>query len=201
MKTLYLDCTHGARKDALVSYLFDMLPREEQLSFASRFSRLGLGGISLDEVMRPEPHHEHHHDHHALDEVRATIAGLAVAEAVKASALGVYDLLAEAEAKAHGVSVADVHFHEVGNAHAIASIVAYCLLMDELAPEEVVASPITTGFGFVDCAHGRLPIPAPATANVLAGLPTRQGEQEDELTTPTGAAMVRFFADRFEEER
>ncbi len=199
MKTLYLDCTHGARKDALVSYLFAMLPREEQLSFASRFSRLGLGGISLDEVMQPEPHHEHHHDHHALDEVRATIAGLAVADAVKASALGVYDLLAEAEAKAHGVSIADVHFHEVGNAHAIASIVAYCLLMDELAPEEVVATPITTGFGFVDCAHGRLPIPAPATANVLEGLPTRQGEQEGELTTPTGAAMVRAFVDRYEE--
>lgn len=177
-----------------------MLSPEGQLAFADRFARIGLAGVSIDDVVGPEPRHGHHHDHHALEEVRATIAGLDIPEETKAAALGVYDILADAEAKAHGVPVVDVHFHEVGNVYAIASIVAFSMLVDELAPEEIVATPITTGYGFVDCAHGRLPIPAPATANVLEGMPVRTGDVEGELATPTGTAMVRAFASRFVED-
>lgn len=198
METLRLDCTQGARKDALVAALFGMLTPEAQTAFAERFARVGLDGATVDDVLSPEPPQTHHHDHHSLDEVRARICALGLSDVARSGALGVYEVLAAAEAKAHGVPVEQVHFHEVGNARAIASIVAFSMLVDELAPESIVATPITTGFGFVDCAHGRLPIPAPATANILEGLPTRRGDVEGELTTPTGAALVRHFAHRFE---
>lgn len=199
MDALYLDCTQGARKDSLVAALYEMLTPEGQAAFIDDFDRAGFEGVAAADVLQPEPHHEHHHDHHSVDEVRAAIEALAVSPKAKAGALGVYAILADAEAAAHGVPVEEVHFHEVGNARAIASIVAFSMLVEALAPSEVVASPITTGFGFVDCVHGRLPVPAPATANVLEGLPTCVGDTEGELTTPTGAAMVRFFADRFAE--
>ncbi len=148
-----------------------------------------------------ECEHHHEHEHHSVEEVLSAVASLGLSESVEASVRGVYGLLANAEAAAHGVLVDEVHFHEVGNKFAIAYIVAFCMLIDELAPARIVTTPITTGFGWVDCAHGRLAIPAPATANVLEGLPTRKGDIEGELTTPTGAALVRYFAESYEDAR
>ena len=112
--------------------------------------------------------------------------------------LGVYRLIAEAESKAHGEPVELVHFHEVGALDAVADITAVCLLIELLAPDEITASPVCVGFGSVKCAHGVLPVPAPATAHILGGVPIYAGSIEGELCTPTGAALIKRFAQRFE---
>ena len=116
---------------------------------------------------------------------------------VKDQALAVYKLIAEAESHAHGVPVGYVHFHEVGAMDAVADVVSFCLLMEELAPEQVVVSPVHVGSGQVRCAHGILPVPAPATAHILQGVPVYGGAVRGELCTPTGAALLRHFATSF----
>ncbi len=112
-------------------------------------------------------------------------------------ALAVYKLIAQAESHVHGVPVTDIHFHEVGTMDAIADVVAVCLLMDRLRPERVVVSPVHVGSGCVQCAHGTLPVPAPATAYLLRGVPIYGGEVQGEVCTPTGAALLVHFATEF----
>ena len=145
-------------------------------------------------------HHEHdahHHAHHGMAEIRSLIAELAVSETVKEKALAVYQSIAEAESKVHGAEVDQIHFHEVGSMDAVADVTAVCLLMELLAPEQVIVSPIHVGSGTVLCAHGRLPVPAPATALILEGIPIYGGNVQGELCTPTGAALLKTFADSF----
>lgn len=145
-------------------------------------------------------HHEHdahHHTHHGMAEIRSLIAGLAVSETVKEKALAVYQSIAAAESKVHGAEVDQIHFHEVGSMDAVADVTAVCLLMELLAPEQVIVSPIHVGSGTVLCAHGRLPVPAPATALILEGIPIYGGSVQGELCTPTGAALLKTFADSF----
>ena len=145
-------------------------------------------------------HHEHdahHHAHHGMAEIRSLIAELAVSETVKEKALAVYQSIAEAESKVHGAEVDQIHFHEVGSMDAVADVTAVCLLMELLAPEQVIVSPIHVGSGTVLCAHGRLPVPAPATALILEGIPIYGGSVQGELCTPTGAALLKTFADSF----
>jgi uncharacterized protein (TIGR00299 family) protein len=122
---------------------------------------------------------------------------LALPDTVKERVLEVYAILAEAESKVHGVPVTDIHFHEVGTMDALADITAFCLLADELAPERIVASPVHVGAGTVRCAHGILPVPAPATAEILKGVPTYGGGIRGELCTPTGAALLKRFVNEF----
>ncbi len=119
--------------------------------------------------------------------------------AVKSHAIAVYNLIAEAESVAHGCPVSEVHFHEVGAADAIADVVAVSLLLNEIAPDKIVASPVCVGFGSVCCAHGILPVPAPATALILRGVPVYAGEIRGELCTPTGAALLKHFVSEFRE--
>lgn len=137
------------------------------------------------------------HSHAGLAQVREIIEGLKLPDAVKADALGVYALIADAEAHAHGCNVEHIHFHEVGMMDAIADVCAVCLLMHRIAPERVVVSPVCTGFGEVRCMHGVVPVPAPATAHLLRGMPAYAGSIRGELLTPTGAALLKFFADEF----
>lgn len=146
-----------------------------------------------------EHHHEHgHHHHHAgMDEIAALIQNMPVPDEVKKQALAVYGRIAEAESKAHGLPVSEVHFHEVGALDAVVDVTGACLLLSWLAPQRVVASPIHLGSGQVQCAHGILPVPAPATANLLEGVPCYTGSIRGELCTPTGAALVRTFASEF----
>lgn len=144
-------------------------------------------------------HDQHHmHVHRGMAEIEAIINALNVSERVKADALAVYALIAAAESKAHGVPVSAVHFHEVGMMDAIADIVAFCVLMEKVAPDTIIVSPIHVGSGTVRCAHGTLPVPAPATAEILRGVPTYGGTIDSELCTPTGAALLKHFADCFD---
>ena len=145
-----------------------------------------------------EHHAHHHHEHRSLEQMLQIVDGLALSANVKEHAKAVYRLIADAESRAHGRTVGEVHFHEVGAMDAVADISAVCWLMSELAPDEVVASPVNVGGGTVRCAHGVLSVPAPATAALLEGVPMySDGEVKCELCTPTGAALVRHFANRF----
>ena len=118
-------------------------------------------------------------------------------EKVKADVMTVYRLIAEAESAAHGVPVTEIHFHEVGTMDAIADITAVCMLMNELSPDAVIASPVHVGSGHVHCMHGILPVPAPATAYILKDVPMYSGRIRGELCTPTGAALLKHFVTEF----
>lgn len=139
----------------------------------------------------------HPHRHGDLSRITDIITGLGLPKTVQDDALAVYRLIAEAESQIHQVPVSEIHFHEVGALDAIADITAVCLLLARLAPQRVIASPIRVGAGQVRCAHGLMPVPAPATALILTGIPTYAGEIRGELCTPTGAALVRHFAHEF----
>ena len=227
MKTLYLDCGMGAAGDMLAAALLELLPDPgafvaelNALGFPGVHIRTepavkcGITGTHFavtvhgQEEGHGQHHHHHHHEHehkHAhehhhsgLHEIEHIVRGhLALPERVKRDVLAVYRQLAEAESHAHGIPVPDIHFHEVGTMDAIADITAVCLLMDRLAPGEVIASPVHTGSGQVRCAHGILPVPAPATAYLLRGVPIYGGTVQGELCTPTGAALLKHFVTRF----
>ena len=145
-----------------------------------------------------EHHHGHGHHHHAgVADIQGIIDGLGVSDQVKADAKAVYALIAEAESQAHGHPVSEIHFHEVGTLDAVADVVGVCLLMEEIGAEEIAASPVHVGSGHVRCMHGILPVPAPATALILKGVPTYGGQVQGELCTPTGAALLKHFVSRF----
>jgi uncharacterized protein (TIGR00299 family) protein len=138
---------------------------------------------------------EHHHtDMHEIGQI---LPGLSISPYVRDNALQIYGLIADAESKIHGCPVREIHFHEVGNMDAIADIVGVCMLMERIAPDRVVVSPIHVGSGFVQCAHGVLPVPAPATAYILRDVPIYGGSIKGELCTPTGAAILKHFAGSF----
>ena len=142
-------------------------------------------------------HGHHHHHHTGMHEIEDLIRSLDISDKVKADALAVYGLIAEAESHAHGQPVEQIHFHEVGTMDAVADVVGVCLLMEQLGADRVVASPVHVGSGQVRCAHGILPVPAPATAHILRGIPTYGGQIRGGLCTPTGAALLKHFASSF----
>ena len=221
MKTLYLDCAMGAAGDMLAAALLELLPEPEKV--LAELNGLGIPGVVFRResvvrcgvagtALRAEAaeehrhkghgagHEDHGHRHFTLGDVAGVIRGLPLGEKVRTDALGVYELIAGAEGAVHGESAAEVRFHEVGRPAAVAAVVAVCFLMDRLAPDKVAASPICAGTGHVRCAHGLLPVPAPAAAELLKGIPWYGGEKEGELCTPTGAALLRYFAGRFGEQ-
>ncbi len=141
--------------------------------------------------------HEHHHEHHSLNDIAHIVSHLDISDDVKKDIMAVYGLITEAESNVHGKSVQEIHFHEVGTLDAIADVTAVCMLMHELSPDKVISSPINVGSGHVRCAHGILPVPAPATALLLTGIPTYSGLVESELCTPTGASLIKYFANEY----
>ena len=179
MKTLYLECTMGAAGDMLTAALLEIVP--DRAAALARINALGIPGVHVhaDPAVQcgltgtrvdvhvhghvEEEHHHHHHDHahhhhhHASRaDVAAQIAALNASDAVKAHVQAVYDLIADAESKAHGRPVSEIHFHEVGMADALSDIASVALLLEMLGPDRVVASRPEVGGGFVQCAHGTL---------------------------------------------
>ena len=147
-------------------------------------------------------HHEHdhghgHHHHAGMGDIRHILSHLDIPQDVREDAEEVYELIALAESHAHGRPVEEIHFHEVGTLDAVADVVAVCWLIHDLEPEQILASPVHVGWGQVRCAHGILPVPAPATAHILRDVPTYGGSVEGELCTPTGAALLKHFAQSF----
>ena len=141
------------------------------------------------------PHAHHHHEHRNLKAVMDIIDGSALSQSIKDKAREVFTAIAIAEAKVHGKTVEEVHFHEVGAVDTIIDIVGCLLGLEYLGIEKVFVGKITTGHGFVKCAHGLMPVPAPATAELLQGLPQEKGRVAKELTTPTGAALAKVLGE------
>ena len=217
MRTLYFECNMGAAGDMLTAALLELHPSPR--AFVNQLNQLGLPGVVFhpeksvkcgitgthmtvtvhgEEEGHDHPHpHHHEHSHHGLPEIEHIVSQLAIPAKVRRDVLAVYRLIAEAESHAHGIRVEQVHFHEVGALDAIADVTAVCLLLYQLAPEKIVASPIHVGSGQVHCAHGILPVPAPATAYLLRNVPTYGGQIRGELCTPTGAALLKHFVSEF----
>ena len=212
MKTLYFECSMGAAGDMLCASLLELIPESEKflerlnIIFApdivferESVSKHGVSGTHLRVVINGEEegeahhHHSHHHHNTPLD-IKRIVEALNISDKTKADVLAVYDIIAEAESKAHGVPVSNIHFHEVGALDAVADITAFCLLIEEIGADNILVSPINLGKGGVKCAHGILPVPAPATANIIEGLTIFSDEITGELCTPTGAALLKKFA-------
>lgn len=212
MKTLYIDCGMGAAGDMLTAALSELLPDKEE--FLSTMNSLGLPGVSvsLEKAVKcgitgthfrvmvggeEEGHHHHHHSHSGLGDIETMVVSMPIPTMVKLDVLAVYQLIAQAESHVHGVPMKNIHFHEVGTLDALADITAVCLLMYKLKPDQVIASAVHVGSGSVRCAHGVLPVPAPATAELLRDIPIYGGEIAGELCTPTGAALLKHFVTKF----
>ncbi len=144
--------------------------------------------------------HEHQTHHHGMNmkEISSLIDGLSISQKVKDDAKAVYQIIAQAESKVHGMDVTNIHFHEVGTKDAIADVIGNCILFEMINADRILASSVSLGNGMVKCAHGILPVPTPATALILQGIPTYAGNMQGELCTPTGAALLKYFVDSFE---
>ena len=229
MKVIYLDCSMGAAGDMLMAALYELLDDKQAFLDMMRSLGLpgieisaepavkcGITGTHMKVLVHGseeldalhdhlhEHAHEHshdyeHHHHTDLHEIEHLLSHLDLPQTVRDDALAVYHRIAEAESKVHGRPVDQIHFHEVGTLDALADVVGVCLLMHLLAPEKVYASSVHVGCGQVKCAHGILPVPAPATALLLAGVPIYGGAIQGELCTPTGAALLTHFVTKFGE--
>ena len=229
MRILYLDCSMGAAGDMLMAALYELLDDKQTFLDTMRGLGLpgieisaepavkcGITGThmkvlvhgseeldALHDHLHEHAHehsHDHEHHHHTdLHEIEHLLSHLDLPQTVRDDALAVYHRIAEAESKVHGRPVDQIHFHEVGTLDALADVVGVCLLMHLLAPEKVYASSVHVGSGQVRCAHGILPVPAPATALLLAGVPIYGGAIQGELCTPTGAALLTHFVTKFGE--
>jgi uncharacterized protein (TIGR00299 family) protein len=204
MRIAYLDCASGISGDMTLGALIDA--GVDLAAVQSGIDSLGLpscrlavaevkkrGFRALQLTVEHEPEHKHRHLHHITDMIDRS----ALSPRQRELATRVFRKLAEAEAKVHGSTIEKVHFHEVGAVDSIADIVGSAIAWDLLGVERIVCSPIPTGSGFVEIAHGRCSIPAPATAELLRGAPLAVSTVEGELTTPTGAAIVAALVDEF----
>lgn len=147
--------------------------------------------------------HVHHHGHHAHTSVASILEKISVldmSDAVKRDAEGIYREIAAAESKVHQTDMEQIHFHEVGSVDALIDVVGSCLALELLGIDEVQASPICVGNGTVRCAHGILPVPAPATAEIIKGMPVYCSSFDGELLTPTGAAILKYFVETYTKE-
>ncbi|MDR0977427.1 MAG: nickel pincer cofactor biosynthesis protein LarC [Endomicrobium sp.] len=222
MKIIYFECSTGAAGDMLAAALYELLTSSDKKNFFKQINSLGLNGVNVIEehikkgllnstkfhvkICGHEEYEESSHNiqhksnpnHNInLKTIGNTISKLKIPKKVKENAVSIYNIIAHAEAHAHGKHIEQIHFHEVGEIDAIIDIVSVCLLIDKLCPEKIISSPINIGRGCVHCAHGILPVPAPATAYIIENIPVYTNEYNGELCTPTGAAVLKHFASSF----
>lgn len=223
MKVLYYDCFSGISGDMHLGALVDLGVPEDHLQtelsrlgldeeFDLRFERQRKMGITGTRALVELHHGEHgdgehghghshgHHHHHKqrnLADIEAIIEASGLPSGVQARARRIFEEIAVAEATVHGVDVSEVHFHEVGATDSIVDIVGAAICLEHLQVDRVLSRPVELGGGFVQMAHGTFPIPAPATAEILKGIPTTRGRAEKEMTTPTGAAILKATVDEF----
>jgi len=206
----YLDCAGGLAGDMLIAALLDAgasetalreVPRSIGLAgvelHLSRVQRHGVGALHL-EVALPTPDlHDHDHPHRSWRSIRRRLSDAELPDRVRERALAVFERLAEAEGRVHGVAPDDIHFHELGSEDTLVDVVGAIALLDDLGVSTLVCSPLPIGGGVVRTAHGVLPLPAPATAALLVGAPIFGVDLQAELVTPTGAAIASTLADRW----
>lgn len=205
MRVAHFDCFSGISGDMTLAALLDAGVPERPvrdgiaslgLPITLDVKKIRKGGFAATQIVVTAPE-EHKHRH--LPHVEKIIAGGALTERQRALALAIFRRLAEAEATAHGLPIEKVHFHEVGALDSIADIIGAAIALDLLGAERITSSPVPTGCGTVQCAHGTMPLPAPGTAALLKGVPLRASSIRAELTTPTGAAILTTVAAAFGE--
>lgn len=226
MRILYIQCGMGAAGDMLMSSLIELIENQEEflenlnnigldkIKIEKKIeTRCGIVGSHIKvEVNGIEEHsydydkldnhvhkheHEHSHLHTSINDINSIINSLNISDKVKKDAISIYNIIANAEAKVHNKTVDNIHFHEVGQLDAIVDIIGVSMLMEQINPDMVISSPINTGSGYVKCAHGILPVPAPATAHILKDIPIYNNNIQGELCTPTGAAILKYFVNKF----
>jgi pyridinium-3,5-bisthiocarboxylic acid mononucleotide nickel chelatase len=198
MRTLYIDCRSGASKDILFGALADILEDPSVLGALSIpgavvSAETSEGGLHVTIDCGENDRRERY----TMDDVNAIIDAVDVPQTAKTYARGVFRLIAEAESKAHRTAVSDVHFHEVGRPSDVLYVIGSCFAISMIKPDRIISTPIRTGRGEVMCAHGILSIPAPATANLLKKQECYPGDADGEFCTPTGAALIGYFAGSF----
>ena len=204
MRTAYFDCFCGAGGDMIVASMLDAGLREEflrgQLSTLgihdleikiSHITRCGIKAVRFEPTAPPQHHHRH------LGDILHIIKNSGISETAKARAIEIFNKLAAAEAHVHRTETSNVHFHEVGAVDSIVDIVSACIGIEELKIEKVYSSALALGGGTVNTEHGILPVPAPATAELVKNVPTFGGPEQMELLTPTAAAVLTTFASSF----
>lgn len=211
MRELFIDCSSGVSGDMLSAALLELCDNPQKI--IDRLNSFGIPGVeySAEKTQKHSVtgthltvkykgceeeagHQDGKHCHNSLFEINSLVDGLDMPDSVKRDVKAVYSIIAEAEAHVHGCEIEHIHFHELGSMDAVADISATCFIVSILKAERITASPVCTGYGEVKCAHGILPVPAPATANILKGIPSFAGNMEGELCTPTGAALIKFLA-------
>lgn len=212
MKILYYDCFAGISGDMNLGALIDLGVDAEYLK--TELAKLNIHGFELKvekatrrgitgtlATIEIHDHHDHgdHHHHRHLRHIHEIVNGSTLSENVKKNALKIFQFIAEAEAKVHNIDIQKVHFHEVGALDSIADIVGAAICLEYLKVDKVQSSAIQLGGGMVKCAHGIMPVPAPATALIVENIPVKTGLVQHEATTPTGAAILAATVDEFTE--
>lgn len=216
MKTLYFDCFSGISGDMTIGALIDaggdfnklkqelkkLNIKEEYKLACKKIIKNGITSTKFDVILSDEhhKHHEHtnnHHHHRSYKEISKLIQSTDLSQRTKKVALSIFKKIGVAEAKVHGVSLEEVHFHEVGAVDSIIDIVGTAILLDQLSIDTIRSSPIPVGSGDIHIEHGVYPVPAPATLEILRGVPIAQSELKAELTTPTGAAIIAELSEDF----
>ncbi|AYD40217.1 nickel pincer cofactor biosynthesis protein LarC [Clostridium fermenticellae] len=216
MRILYYDCFCGISGDMNLAALVDLgVPKEylikelSKLNLNSEYdisitssSKLGITGTRVDVVLKNNDDsnahtHEHSHHHRNLEDIENIINSSDLDDDIKQNSVKIFKKVAEAEAKVHGKGLNEVHFHEVGAIDSIIDIVGAAICLNYLDADKIMASKVQVGGGFVECAHGVMPVPAPATAEILKDIPIKTGIVQFETTTPTGAAILSANVDNF----
>ena len=214
MKTIYLDCFAGIAGDMFIGALLNLVPDKnilidglKNLNLDHEYNLIienglknSISGINFDVKLIHHDHeheHEHEHEHRNLSDIEKIISSSNLNQRIKREALRAFNILAEAEANVHGTTPDKIHFHEVGAIDSIIDIVGSFILVDALNWPRILSSPVNVGSGTVKCAHGILPVPAPATEFLLRGIPIYSNGSPMERTTPTGALLVKILASGF----
>ena len=218
MKVLYFDCKMGASGDMILGALYGLAPNADKIieklnSFyedvnvaVSQREKLGtwgnhikvdIGGVEEESIDAEIHGHNHEHTASTRMEIYDNIESLPIPDSVKLHALEIFNSVLKAESVVHKSTVSKVHLHELGNLDAIIDIVGACMMIEDIAPDKIICSPVNLGSGFVRCAHGIVPVPAPATTILIEGMKVYSSEIRGELTTPTGAAILGHFCEEY----
>lgn len=223
MKTIYFDCEMGVAGDMLMSALIELAPNPN--SFISKINNLGIAGISVKAEktfshgmagthisVSWNGYEEQSYDVKAGRypqvnniergfgdpiKIEMLLTSLPLSHNIIKNTIAVLHLIFKAESQVHGIDMKEIHDSRLGTMDAVIDVMGCCMLIDELNPEQILASPINTGYGQIYCRRGILPVPAPATEYLLDGIPSYRGKIQGELCTPTGAALMRYFVNAF----
>jgi uncharacterized protein (TIGR00299 family) protein len=220
MKILYYDCFAGISGDMNLGAMIDAgVPKDYLIREIKKLNvegyqleisttlKMGISGTRANVKLTEKGHHKNghshshshgkHNEHRNLGNIKKIIIDSSLNSFVKEKSIAIFEEIARAEAKIHAKTVDEIHFHEVGAIDSIVDIVGASICIDYFKPEKILSSTPELGGGFVKCAHGTFPVPAPATAEILTGIPIKKGKVDKETTTPTGAAILKIFVDEF----